>query len=98
MLNQPEMRTIKTEISLSENGIFQIIEIIETIHSDLIRDKKANQKIYRNGMWRIVPVSPGKGILKLNFRDEPPQEIMVEVDVRGQYWLDGHRYCLERAG
>ena len=98
LLNQPEMRVKKTEIIFWENGDFQIIEMIETTPYHDHKDSKNNQSTNQTGTWNIVPLSPGKGLLKMNFYDGAPREVMLEIDTRGNYWLDGHRYCPEKTG
>ena len=96
LLHEPEVRITKMEILFMENHDFQFIETAETKQLWLGTDKKNSRTLNRNGTWRIVPVSPGKGILILNFIDNASREMVIEVDARGQYWLDGHRYCLEK--
>jgi len=96
LLHEPEVRNTKMEILFMENHDFQFIETVETKHTRLGTDKKNSRTMNRIGTWSIVPESPGKGILILCFIEKDSLEMKIEIDAKGHYWLDGHRYCLEK--
>jgi hypothetical protein len=80
------------EISLCASGYFTFNSSSETTAGGNYSSMYGTQRSNGDGTWQVIPSGASKGILELKFNNGNIKRYEVEINQKGETYLDGYRY------
>ncbi len=80
------------EISLCSSGYFTFNSNSETTAGGNYSSMYGTQRSKGDGTWQVIPSGSNKGTLELKFNNGNIKRYEVEINQKGETYLDGYRY------